>query len=138
MSENTNIEWTDHTFNPWSGCAKVSPGCANCYAANLPPSMRRGAVWGEVVGGAAVTRTEAEYAAVLADLLIRPAGRGDRDVGVIGCGAWAPPLRGPSAGLGRVTPHDRERKVSPRLLCGGAVPDHQARQSYHVPARRSW
>lgn len=27
------IEWTDHTFNPWIGCAKVSPGCANCYAA---------------------------------------------------------------------------------------------------------
>jgi len=33
MSENSSIEWTDHTFNPWIGCAKVSPGCANCYAA---------------------------------------------------------------------------------------------------------
>lgn len=32
MSENTKIEWCDHTFNPWIGCAKVSPGCANCYA----------------------------------------------------------------------------------------------------------
>lgn len=32
MSENSNIEWTDHTFNPWEGCAKVSAGCANCYA----------------------------------------------------------------------------------------------------------
>ena len=32
MSENSKIEWTDHTFNPWEGCAKVSPGCANCYA----------------------------------------------------------------------------------------------------------
>lgn len=32
MSERTKIEWTDYTFNPWSGCAKVSPGCANCYA----------------------------------------------------------------------------------------------------------
>jgi protein gp37 len=30
--KNSNIEWTDHTFNPWTGCAKVSPGCANCYA----------------------------------------------------------------------------------------------------------
>lgn len=47
MSANTSIEWAHHTFNPWSGCAKVSPGCANCYAANLPPSMRRGAEWGE-------------------------------------------------------------------------------------------
>lgn len=46
MSETTGISWTDHTFNPWSGCTKVSPACANCYAANLPPSMRRGAAWG--------------------------------------------------------------------------------------------
>jgi protein gp37 len=28
----TTIEWTDYTFNPWWGCAKVSPGCKNCYA----------------------------------------------------------------------------------------------------------
>jgi protein gp37 len=33
MSKNSKIEWTDHTFNPWIGCTKVSPGCANCYAA---------------------------------------------------------------------------------------------------------
>lgn len=32
MGEATTIEWTDHTFNPWRGCTKVSPGCANCYA----------------------------------------------------------------------------------------------------------
>ncbi len=30
--KNSNIEWTDHTFNPWIGCTKVSPGCDNCYA----------------------------------------------------------------------------------------------------------
>lgn len=30
--ENSKIEWTDHTFNPWTGCEKVSPACANCYA----------------------------------------------------------------------------------------------------------
>lgn len=34
MGENSNIEWTDHTFNPWIGCAHVSPGCENCYAEN--------------------------------------------------------------------------------------------------------
>lgn len=28
----TKIEWCDATFNPWMGCTKVSPGCANCYA----------------------------------------------------------------------------------------------------------
>jgi protein gp37 len=32
MGENSPIEWTDHTFNPWWGCAKVSPGCDHCYA----------------------------------------------------------------------------------------------------------
>lgn len=32
MSENSKIEWCDHTFNPWEGCRKVSAGCANCYA----------------------------------------------------------------------------------------------------------
>lgn len=32
MAENSKIEWTDHTFNPWIGCTKVSPGCDNCFA----------------------------------------------------------------------------------------------------------
>lgn len=32
MGENSKIEWTHHTFNPWLGCTKVSPACANCYA----------------------------------------------------------------------------------------------------------
>lgn len=31
MARNTGIDWTDHTWNPWQGCRKVSPGCANCY-----------------------------------------------------------------------------------------------------------
>lgn len=35
MAENSKIEWTDHTFNPWRGCTKISPGCANCYAETL-------------------------------------------------------------------------------------------------------
>lgn len=32
MAENSGISWTDNTFNPWIGCSKVSPACANCYA----------------------------------------------------------------------------------------------------------
>lgn len=32
MGETTAISWTDHTFNPWIGCTKVSAGCKNCYA----------------------------------------------------------------------------------------------------------
>lgn len=32
MAANSKIEWTNHTFNPWIGCQKVSPGCDHCYA----------------------------------------------------------------------------------------------------------
>jgi len=32
MAENSKISWTHHTFNPWIGCASVSPGCKFCYA----------------------------------------------------------------------------------------------------------
>lgn len=35
MSENTKIEWCDHSWSPWRGCTKVSAGCANCYAETL-------------------------------------------------------------------------------------------------------
>lgn len=45
MAENSKIEWTHHTFNPWRGCTKVSAGCANCYAETM--SLRNPAVLGE-------------------------------------------------------------------------------------------
>lgn len=32
MSANSSIEWTDSTWNPVTGCSKVSPGCKHCYA----------------------------------------------------------------------------------------------------------
>ena len=32
MSQDSKIEWTDHTFNPWEGCQRVGPGCDHCYA----------------------------------------------------------------------------------------------------------
>ncbi len=32
MADKTEIAWCDSTFNPWIGCAKVGPGCDNCYA----------------------------------------------------------------------------------------------------------
>ena len=31
MAENSLIQWTDHTWNPWQGCHKTSDGCKNCY-----------------------------------------------------------------------------------------------------------
>jgi protein gp37 len=46
MAENSKIEWTDHTFNPWTGCTKVSPGCDHCYAEGW--AKRSGTVqWGD-------------------------------------------------------------------------------------------
>ena len=45
MGKNSSIEWTHHTFNPWWGCTKVSPGCEHCYAETW--ARRVGAnVWG--------------------------------------------------------------------------------------------
>ena len=35
MADNTGIEWTDATWNPVTGCTRVSAGCDNCYAATL-------------------------------------------------------------------------------------------------------
>jgi protein gp37 len=32
VTTGSKIEWCDHTFNPWWGCARVSPGCRFCYA----------------------------------------------------------------------------------------------------------
>jgi protein gp37 len=32
MGSKSKIEWTDHSFNPWWGCTKVSPACDHCYA----------------------------------------------------------------------------------------------------------
>ncbi|KVN62740.1 phage Gp37/Gp68 family protein [Burkholderia anthina] len=46
MAENSMIEWTDHTFSPWIGCTKVSPGCDNCYAEHLMDKRMHKVVWG--------------------------------------------------------------------------------------------
>lgn len=40
MSDNTGIEWTDATWNPVTGCEKVSPGCDHCYALTLAERFR--------------------------------------------------------------------------------------------------
>ncbi len=32
MGAKSNIEWTEATWNPVTGCTKISAGCANCYA----------------------------------------------------------------------------------------------------------
>ncbi|QDE83270.1 DUF5131 family protein [Myxococcus xanthus] len=51
MSATTSIEWTDHTFNPWRGCAKVHLGCTHCYAEKNVGVAIHGIAWGEVWSG---------------------------------------------------------------------------------------
>jgi protein gp37 len=40
MAENSAIEWTDATWNPVTGCTKISAGCENCYAARFSERFR--------------------------------------------------------------------------------------------------
>ncbi|MEU5938653.1 phage Gp37/Gp68 family protein [Micromonospora sp. NPDC047548] len=40
MADKTAIEWTDATWNPVTGCTKVSPGCDHCYAETFAERFR--------------------------------------------------------------------------------------------------
>lgn len=40
MAQTSEIEWTDLTWNPTSGCTKISPGCDNCYAERFAERWR--------------------------------------------------------------------------------------------------
>jgi protein gp37 len=40
MSDKSAIEWTDSTWNPTTGCDRVSPGCAHCYALDLAARLK--------------------------------------------------------------------------------------------------
>ena len=40
MSQNSKIEWTETTWNPVTGCTKVSPGCQNCYAERMAKRLK--------------------------------------------------------------------------------------------------
>lgn len=47
MADKTAIAWTDHTWNPWMGCHKVSQGCTHCYAETMVKNrMGRPGLWG--------------------------------------------------------------------------------------------
>lgn len=58
MGKQTEIAWTDSTFNPWIGCSKVSAGCANCYAETLMDKRMGRVQWG--IGGTR-SRTSEQY-----------------------------------------------------------------------------
>ena len=40
MSKKTKIEWTEATWNPISGCTKISDGCKNCYAEKMANRLK--------------------------------------------------------------------------------------------------
>lgn len=56
MGDKSKIEWTDATWNPVTGCTRVSPGCQNCYAERL--SARFGEVEGSKFQGMALMTTK--------------------------------------------------------------------------------
>ena len=53
MGEATTISWCEHTYNPWWGCTRVSPGCRNCYAETFSRRVghsdagSKAALWGD-------------------------------------------------------------------------------------------
>lgn len=46
MGENSKIEWTVHTWNPWIGCTQVSPACDRCYAMVMMDQRYGRVTWG--------------------------------------------------------------------------------------------
>lgn len=40
MSTNSAIEWTESTWNPLTGCTKISPGCKHCYAERMSKRLK--------------------------------------------------------------------------------------------------
>lgn len=45
MGENSKIEWTHHSFNPWVGCTKVSAACDFCYAEGWAKRTGQAGLW---------------------------------------------------------------------------------------------
>jgi protein gp37 len=97
MGKETGISWTDHTFNPWWGCTKVSPGCDHCYAETVDakwggvphwgkgvPRMKFGAAhwrqplaWNKAAGEAGEIRKV--FCASMADVMDDEAPAGERE-----------------------------------------------------------
>ena len=40
MADKSSIEWTEATWNPSTGCDRVSPGCDHCYALTLSKRLK--------------------------------------------------------------------------------------------------
>lgn len=121
MGDNTAIEWTDSTWNPWIGCTKVGPGCDHCYAEALMDTRHHRAQWG---AGQPRVRTSADNWKAPLAWNARPFFE------CLDCSArFAPPVRGegfitcPSCGkLGGRKAYDeadgaRVKQVRRRVFC---------------------
>ena len=107
MAENSTIEWTTHTFNPWRGCTKVSPGCAHCYAETLsarnPGTLGK---WGP--NGTRVIASETQWKLVRKwDREAAIAGRRDR----VFCASLADVFEGPETMPAEAWPKVRAARV---------------------------
>lgn len=58
MSDNSNIEWTDATWNPTVGCSVISAGCTNCYAMKMAGRLE---MMGQPIYQGHTTKTRAGY-----------------------------------------------------------------------------
>jgi protein gp37 len=47
MPDRSNIEWTDATWNPVTGCTKITTGCKHCYAERMAKRLR-GQTWDQI------------------------------------------------------------------------------------------
>jgi len=74
----SSIEWTDEVWNPVTGCDRVSPGCAHCYALELAPRLRAmhqargGGKWANVPDGTRASSGPAFGVTLHPDVLEQP------------------------------------------------------------------
>ncbi len=58
MTTKSRIEWTEHTWNPVTGCTNVSPGCKHCHARSLAERLKAMGAVGYANGFAATLHPE--------------------------------------------------------------------------------
>ena len=62
MAQKSEIEWTDATWNPVTGCTKIGPGCDNCYAEKFAERWRGRSTVELLFGGVGGERLQLPHA----------------------------------------------------------------------------
>lgn len=65
MADNTGITWTDSTWNPLTGCTRVSEGCVNCYAERLSARMATNPIMDRYMGVASFENKKPRWTGAL-------------------------------------------------------------------------